>query len=466
MKRITGTVIAGLLALGTVRAAAGDVSVLFKGGYFRPSDATFKQIYGPGAIFSLEINAGISKNFAVWVEGSRFSRTGMLTLTGEPTWLWLIPMGAGLRFTLPAGPLQFYVGAGGGYFKLVETNRIGTVIPGRLGAIATAGVLFQAPGGWIIDAGLKYSLCRMRPAEFAFDVGGLEAGLGVGYRIPQGALTRESGGEKKVEFALSLGVKQRTRENAFSHFGASLWLGGNVDLHLGRSLMISPEVVIEPASFGKVTPGATLNYEIGDGFVGGGLVIPIILSGGNSGFDRIAPKINFGYRAGHLRLAAEFTFTRGTVDAGLGIGYQGLAQEPGRVQKKKMEFSLNAGLATNLGGGESFEVLLFSLGGQLDIDLGGKFLLSPELLLYSTLTDFSGAVFMPGALVNYKLGRFFVGAGPAFVLGFNEDSGFYLYPKFNVGYRGEHMTLTGYLVTSFSYFFPAGLAGASIGFRL
>jgi hypothetical protein len=469
MKRMAGFVL--FVFLAGVPAAAGqeDVTFVARGSYFRPSDTMYSQIYGGGVAFSLEIAVPIWKSLDVWAEGGYFSKTGALTLTGEPTRLWSLPGGAGLRFVLAVGPLRLYAGAGGGYFKFVEDNRIGTVVAGRLGVIAKAGVFLPTRSGLVLDASVRYTACRMKPVDLEFGVGGFEAGLGIGYRSPVSSLHRVAGGKVRRDFSLSAGVLVGHSEHSWES-NAMLWLGAALDLRLAKSLIISPEIVSVPSGFVTVSPGVLVNYEIGPGFVGGGVSVPIVMSGpGNPGFEGVTPKLNFGIWFKHFRLTASFTLREGNVAPALGIGYQGVnrtALPPPAVAAKRpsgksgIDFSINAGVLADLGedGGA-----VATLGAQIDIPFGRTVMLSPELNL---LTNFGGALVLPGALLNFKVHNVFTGLGAVYVPGDEfEDEGGLVLPKINVGYRGRRITGTVYLITTFESLFSYNLFGASIGYR-
>lgn len=144
--------------------------------------------------------------------------------------------------------------------------------------------------------------------------------------------------------------------------------------------------------------------------------------------------------------------------AGLGAG-RAFAQD------KKVELSLNAGAMTLLGGNISFAGVLLTLGPQVDIHVTKGFMISPEAM-FLTDTEFSGFVALPGVTFNY-LGRgFFAGAGVVLPVSISEGLGAgTLLPKFNLGYRGNHVSLTAYLITSTEAMFSLNLIGASLGYR-
>jgi hypothetical protein len=130
-------------------------------------------------------------------------------------------------------------------------------------------------------------------------------GLLLGVLLVGGAWAQ--GHEKNVEFTLSLGV-QTDLSSASSFSDALFTMAANLDVHLGRSVMISPEVMVvtHDFDFGSVIiyPGAILNFKFGAAFIGAGLVLPVLVTSGSSDTGDLSPKINLGVRAGHITLMA------------------------------------------------------------------------------------------------------------------------------------------------------------------
>lgn len=141
----------------------------------------------------------------------------------------------------------------------------------------------------------------------------------------------------------------------------------------------------------------------------------------------------------------------------------------GFAQGKKVEFSLNLGVMTDLGPDSSFSEALFTFAPQVDIHLSPALMLSPEVMV---ITDdgfsFDPLLLYPGVLLNYTAkGGFFAGAGVVLPVIFWEgesDTGDLL-PKINLGYRGNHFNLTAYLLTDTESLFKYNLIGLSAGYR-
>lgn len=144
--------------------------------------------------------------------------------------------------------------------------------------------------------------------------------------------------------------------------------------------------------------------------------------------------------------------------AGIGTG-QAFAQE------KKVEFSLNAGAMTLIGGDISFAGVLLTLTPQVDIHIAKGFMISPEAMFLTDI-EFSGVVALPGVMFNYLGKGFFAGAGIVFPVSITDGFGTgSLLPKVNLGYRGRHVNLTAYLITDTAAMFSINLVGASLGYR-
>ncbi len=139
------------------------------------------------------------------------------------------------------------------------------------------------------------------------------------------------------------------------------------------------------------------------------------------------------------------------------------------AQGKKVEFSLNLGVMTDLGPDSSFSEALFTFAPQVDIHLSPALMLSPEIMV---ITDdgfsFDPLLLYPGVLLNYTAkGGFFAGAGVVLPVIFWEgesDTGDLL-PKINLGYRGNHFNLTAYLLTDTESLFKYNVIGLSAGYR-
>jgi len=151
--------------------------------YFFPSGQSIKDVYGSGVGFRAEATIFVLRNFAFWVGGSYFHKNGMLTFTEEETKLTIFPIGGGIKYRKLFGDISLYLGIGLNYFQFKESNPIGDVSKGGLGYIGLLGGSVKLTEGLLLDLYSNYSYCKMTPADFEIDVGGLEIGIGLIYEF-------------------------------------------------------------------------------------------------------------------------------------------------------------------------------------------------------------------------------------------------------------------------------------------
>lgn len=162
---------------------ADGPAIMIRGGLFGPSDHDFRTIYGAGATWGLEASFPLGHHLEPWLSADLFTKHGHMNPTLERTRIWLIPVAAGLRYVTRVGAVDLYGGAGAVWHDFKERAPIGTVTDNRFGPVVEAGGRMPLSGSWEIGLVLRYSYCRMQPAELAFDVGGFRLALGMGYRF-------------------------------------------------------------------------------------------------------------------------------------------------------------------------------------------------------------------------------------------------------------------------------------------
>jgi hypothetical protein len=181
MKRLLFVLALALLLV--VPVVADEAMFKLRAGYFYPRDKDFRDIYGGGMVFGLEISAEVAKNAELWAEAAYFSKKGELSFTKETARLRIVPAGGGVRYVNTAGKIAYYCGFGLNYQSYREASPLGTVHWGRPGLVVEAGSRVRTARKMFIDFSVRYSYCRMKPADFAFNVGGLELCLGLAYRL-------------------------------------------------------------------------------------------------------------------------------------------------------------------------------------------------------------------------------------------------------------------------------------------
>ena len=176
MKKI---VLMSLILLMASSSASSFIVLEAKGCYFTPFEKSFRDIYGAGWMPGGEIGVRLFDGLDFWVAGGLFSRHGKLTFTQEETKLSILPLGGGFRVRFSKGIASCYAGAGLNYYQFKESNPIGDARKTGFGYVGKVGVFVRIVDGLLLDFNLGYSHCRMRPADFEINIGGLEAGAGL-----------------------------------------------------------------------------------------------------------------------------------------------------------------------------------------------------------------------------------------------------------------------------------------------
>jgi hypothetical protein len=151
--------------------------------------------------------------------------------------------------------------------------------------------------------------------------------------------------------------------------------------------------------------------------------------------------------------------------------FVGGAFSSAQAQETRSAFSLNLGVQTNLYSESSFDNAWFSLDARIGIAVGPYLEISPEVMaMVDDSLDFDAVWLYPGAMLNFKLGDFFIGGGAVLPIVFydGESDSASLAPKVNVGYRYGNLILTAYILTWTEEgmdFLEFNYIGATIGFR-
>ena len=181
MKKSVIIIVSVILLSGLANAA--DFIVELRAHYLHPSEEAFKDIYGGGMMYGGEISIGVREGLDVWFGGSYFSKRGELTFTKEKTKLEIYPIGGGLKYRLTTGVFNLYAGAGLNYYQYKESNPIGDVSENGVGYIGKIGSYVKITEGFLIGLYVNYSYCKLKPPDFVINIGGIEAGVGIGYEF-------------------------------------------------------------------------------------------------------------------------------------------------------------------------------------------------------------------------------------------------------------------------------------------
>lgn len=151
--------------------------------YFYPSEQSTKDIYGGRAVIWGEIDIKIWRFLDLWLTASYYNRRGNLPFTKQATRLTLIPLGGGAKIILKSGKINPYVALGPVIYFYREKNPIGLVKGNKVGIISQAGCYFKVMGGLLVDISIDYSYCMVRPQRIKADLGGIKAGIGIGFEF-------------------------------------------------------------------------------------------------------------------------------------------------------------------------------------------------------------------------------------------------------------------------------------------
>ena len=161
----------------------GNFRIEAVGYYFQPSEKAFKDIYGSGITYGGEIGLNLWKGIGIWAGGDYYTNKGKSTFTKEDIEIQLFPLYGGIKIQLPKSSIRPYAGFGVGYFQYIETTPFGTVEKGDIGYIGQVGCMFKIGGALFFDIKGSYSYCKVKPVDIEADIGGLKAGIGLGFEF-------------------------------------------------------------------------------------------------------------------------------------------------------------------------------------------------------------------------------------------------------------------------------------------
>ena len=131
----------------------------------------------------VELRIG-KKKIVGWLEGNYRAETGKFTVTKEKTDVKVLVVEAGALYRFIPGNISPYLGAGLGFYSYDEKS---AVLPGvkksQVGFSVVGGASLIFAKRLVVDGRIKYSSCKMQPADFNIEIGGLTAGLGIGVKF-------------------------------------------------------------------------------------------------------------------------------------------------------------------------------------------------------------------------------------------------------------------------------------------
>jgi len=173
----------GILLFGIFAYGGRVFKIEAVGYYFQPSDKAFKDIYSSGISYGGEISITIWRGINVLAGGDYYYKKGKTSFTEEETEIQIIPLYGGIKLQVPNSNISPYAGFGIGYFTYKETSQIGKVEEGNMGFIGQLGCSFKIARGLFLDIKGSYSYCKVKPVDIEADLGGLKAGIGLGFEF-------------------------------------------------------------------------------------------------------------------------------------------------------------------------------------------------------------------------------------------------------------------------------------------
>lgn len=164
-----------LAKMGTVEANLGYFSPVF--------EEAFQEIYGGGWTYGGDLTFDVWKGLGIWAGVDFFSKTGELTFTKEETQLALTSFVVGAQYTFFQSPVSFFAGLGTRVVLYKESNVLGEPKKTGIGLEAKVGAYKKLIAGLFVEVFVGLSTCVMQPQDFKINVGGLEAGIGLGYEF-------------------------------------------------------------------------------------------------------------------------------------------------------------------------------------------------------------------------------------------------------------------------------------------
>ncbi len=143
--------------------------------YFQFAESSRRITYGEGIGYEAEVNVHVWKGLDVWIGSSYFYKSEGASR------IKIFPFGAGFKYRLSSGMLNFYAGAGANYYKYEESTPTLSESQGEVGYVAKVGSFIRVMRVFIVDLHLHYSYCYLTLTSQRVNIGGAEAGIAIGY---------------------------------------------------------------------------------------------------------------------------------------------------------------------------------------------------------------------------------------------------------------------------------------------
>ena len=153
--------------------------------YYSVSDSIYKDTYGSGNLmFGAYLNYELFRFLEIMAEANYYQDKGEMTLTKEEVKFTLTPLVLAIRGKLPnmktATP---YLGVGLEYYLYKEDlpDRFKDVSESTVGFHAEVGVYVNVLKSLFLDLNFRYVKANAKPFDETIKLGGLRAGLGIGF---------------------------------------------------------------------------------------------------------------------------------------------------------------------------------------------------------------------------------------------------------------------------------------------
>ncbi len=153
--------------------------------YYFIADSTYKDIYGNGNIMvGGSVSYEISRNLELRGELNYFRDKGKMTLTKEKITFTIIPIVCALRYkVIELNKQTVYLGAGLNYYYYREKlpPRFKEVDDATMGYHFEIGSCLNLSQRFYMDFDLRYIFAKASAYEEKMKLGGIRAGIGIGY---------------------------------------------------------------------------------------------------------------------------------------------------------------------------------------------------------------------------------------------------------------------------------------------
>jgi hypothetical protein len=188
MKKIMAITFSLFLMMSLSSPALGQ---MFKIGshvnYYSPKDSIYKEVYGKGGpMFGVSLSRNIFWKIEIRAEVNYFQDKGGMTLTEEEVKFTLMPIVVGTRVrVIETNRLSAYIGAGFDFclYKEDLPDRFDDVSESATGYHFEVGTYVYLFRGFYGDIQIRYLKLDAEPFEERIKLGGLRAGVGIGYRF-------------------------------------------------------------------------------------------------------------------------------------------------------------------------------------------------------------------------------------------------------------------------------------------